>query len=453
MPFRSARLEVLLGHEAAGLSLSDIEKLVGSDVAEGVDLDFKRELYGNSDSDKRALACDVAALANTGGGLILLGVEEDDHARVASVPGVALSDGEQRRITQIIAGNVAPVPRFEVLPLPSDADPAHGVYMLAVERTVAAPHAVVVGDSLRFPRRNGATTRYLTEPEVAEAYRARLSGLAEQQARMATVWEQGMSSLDVDEHVWLGIACVPELAGAATLGKAAYREFENRLRNRTPTIVSLGVDIARTSVLSTGFVADGAREGELSRWVRVEEHSDGSVFFAFSAGWPVERRAYESSDDKAPRLLMIDDECLMVSLLSGLLAGGVHASDRAAASGSISLRAGFRGASANQPTTLGHGRFGGHRDGWSGSHPREQDPTPVDSVASVAALAAAGPALVAVASRLGDGLFRSFGVPECAQASPDGQLRRRYFHGDTRMRLEAWASKHGVELIDDVLPE
>jgi hypothetical protein len=48
--------------------------LVSNQVPEAFDLDYKAELYGGSDSAKRALAGDVAALANTAGGLLVLGI-------------------------------------------------------------------------------------------------------------------------------------------------------------------------------------------------------------------------------------------------------------------------------------------------------------------------------------------------------------------------------------------
>jgi hypothetical protein len=45
----------------------------------GVRLDFKAALYGRGDSERRALAGDAAALADTAGGVIVLGVAEDDQ--------------------------------------------------------------------------------------------------------------------------------------------------------------------------------------------------------------------------------------------------------------------------------------------------------------------------------------------------------------------------------------
>ncbi|MGH7744920.1 MAG: AlbA family DNA-binding domain-containing protein [Candidatus Dormibacteria bacterium] len=116
--FRSRRLESVFGAPLDALTSEHVKSLVTSNVQEAFDLDFKRPLYGRGDSDKRALAGDVAALANTAGGIIVLGVEEDEHARAVGTPGVALSDAEVARMRQIVASLAAPMPDFDVLTVP-----------------------------------------------------------------------------------------------------------------------------------------------------------------------------------------------------------------------------------------------------------------------------------------------------------------------------------------------
>src|SRR5262245_42391944 len=88
---RSQRLEALFGVQLGELQGAHIHSLVTSNTQESFDLEFKGEYYGRGDSDRRALAGDVAALANTAGGLILLGVVEDAQSRADDDPGVELS--------------------------------------------------------------------------------------------------------------------------------------------------------------------------------------------------------------------------------------------------------------------------------------------------------------------------------------------------------------------------
>lgn len=109
--------------------------------------------------------------------MIVLGIAEDDQARAASAPSVPLSDAEAGRIRQIVASQVSPLPTFDVLRAEDPQQPGRGFMLIAVPRSPMGPHAVLVNEALRFPRRNGTTTTYLSEPELADAYRARFAGI------------------------------------------------------------------------------------------------------------------------------------------------------------------------------------------------------------------------------------------------------------------------------------
>jgi len=150
---RSRRLESVFGAPVDVLTAAHIHALITASVQEAFDLDFKETLYGRGDSEKRALAGDVAALANTAGGVIVLGIREDDHACAEAAPGIELSDGEVGRIRQVVASLVAPMPVMDVFTVPDTsasaatqaaggAAPSRGFIIIAVPRSPNAPHAV-----------------------------------------------------------------------------------------------------------------------------------------------------------------------------------------------------------------------------------------------------------------------------------------------------------------------
>ncbi len=85
--------------------------------------------------------------------------------------------------------------------------------MIAVPRSPAAPHAVLVNEALRYPRRNGATTRYLSEPEVAAAYRERLAGARRQSTRISEVQREALERLNPEGLPWVVVTLVPDLPG------------------------------------------------------------------------------------------------------------------------------------------------------------------------------------------------------------------------------------------------
>src|SRR4051812_25939772 len=82
---RSRRLETLFGGPIdESLTFEQVTGLIPS-AGEGPDLDFKQETYVTSGNGgqkgTKDLCGDIAAMANAGGGVILLGMQEDDQAR------------------------------------------------------------------------------------------------------------------------------------------------------------------------------------------------------------------------------------------------------------------------------------------------------------------------------------------------------------------------------------
>src|SRR5258707_878959 len=84
--------------------------------------------------------------------------------------------------------------------LPGEA--SHGFIVVAVTRSALAPHAVIVNQGFRYPRRNGTTTRHLSEPEVASAYRVRFAGARRQVARIEEVEHEALQQLETSGLPW-----------------------------------------------------------------------------------------------------------------------------------------------------------------------------------------------------------------------------------------------------------
>lgn len=64
---------------------SDLNALVKNKVSEDEGLDYKLEMYGTSDSDKKEMLRDVSAMANGRGGHILIGIREEAEVAVEIV--------------------------------------------------------------------------------------------------------------------------------------------------------------------------------------------------------------------------------------------------------------------------------------------------------------------------------------------------------------------------------
>jgi predicted HTH transcriptional regulator len=61
----------------SSITESDLLDLIANQVAEGKMIDYKLTLPGNSDDEKREFLADVSSFANTVGGHLILGVDEN----------------------------------------------------------------------------------------------------------------------------------------------------------------------------------------------------------------------------------------------------------------------------------------------------------------------------------------------------------------------------------------
>ena len=441
---RSRRLEATFGALLADVRAENVHALVAGAVPEDFDLDFKIQMYGTSDAEKRDLASDVAAMANLAGGVILIGVEENEHAQAIAAPGVPMSDEVDRRILQVVSG-ISPVPSVAVRRVPVGDDPAHGFVMILVPRSLAAPHAVTVnGTSLRFPIRHGTTTRFMQAPEVATAFRQRALAQNEQPDRAAVVEREADARLA--EDVWVQVSLVPELAGDLKIDSAALRACEAEHSGNTPTVFS---PIRRQCNARAGHrrivASSDMYRGEPFTSDLMELHKDGSGSWSHSL-WNLANGRRE--DGEEPATYLFSDESLTEAGLSGAAVLAGHARDRAGASGTALLRVRLINKTP-LPLSIGHTRRHGWGEAIPGSFTLQAEPPAGEVFVDLDELASRGSALVAAVHLALNDIVQSFGVAEALQTSEAGALRWPYWNHDRRPHVRAWADRSAVEITED----
>lgn len=164
-----------LGREAAPLDPSILREAIESNLAEAADLDWKKELpHAKNDEAGDEFAKDVAAMANSGGGWIVYGVEEDGQSRAKKLSPVQWRADDARRLRAFAYGRVYPPAvgvDFDVVDVDGGV-----VVAMHVPDSVEAPHfARYRQNGLRSPRRNGADTVFMSEHEIERAYAARFA--------------------------------------------------------------------------------------------------------------------------------------------------------------------------------------------------------------------------------------------------------------------------------------
>ncbi|MFJ5833963.1 helix-turn-helix domain-containing protein [Streptomyces sp. NPDC093089] len=415
-------------------------------VTEHYDLDFKRGLYGGKDSDKKDLAGDVAAMANTAGGVIVLGVDEDDQARACAAPGVELSDGEVGRIRQIVSSLVSPLPTFDVLPVPSPEQDHHGFFLIAVPRSPNAPHAVLVNNALRFPRRNGTTTTYLAEPEVATAYRNRFTGMQSRLDEAARYEADLIQRLDTSATTFAIVTLVPDVAGGFTLDTKTLKGFKDEVIHKDPFGVQLGHTIwYRASVGSGRLVADDRMSGKgTATRLASELYESGAGSFAAI----VANREAMVPNAASASVSDVDDEYLFNALWGGLRFLAQHARDRAAAGGHATVRASIWPVSNSLQARLVQSRR--HFRDQIGDQQADRPPY-VSAVFDIDGLAEDGEPLIAASAVLANGIVQHFGQPEALQATTDGAIRIKYWHHEVQQRVRAVAQGGAITITEEIV--
>lgn len=126
----------LLTAPITSLTWQDVLDFCGLGLPESTTLDYKREIPAELDRT-------VAAMANTSGGLILIGVEEDRTSTKPILPliGLQVVRGLPERITNLCIANLAPplVPEIAVV---EEASGTCAVIVVRVPQSHQAPHAV-----------------------------------------------------------------------------------------------------------------------------------------------------------------------------------------------------------------------------------------------------------------------------------------------------------------------
>lgn len=146
----------MLDQPIDALAEPDLLRLVENSVSEGRSLDFKRELPGGRDADRKEFLADVTSFANAQGGDLIFGIDEVRGAATA-VPGVQADDSEALilRLDAMLRDGVAPRMigvRMRWVPLANGS----GVLVIRIPAGLAAPHRVTFQNSGKFYTRTGA---------------------------------------------------------------------------------------------------------------------------------------------------------------------------------------------------------------------------------------------------------------------------------------------------------
>jgi hypothetical protein len=152
------------------LAEEHLRALLG-EVAEARDLDFKRELPTHDADGKREFLKDVSSLANSGGGDLVYGIDEDNNGVAAAIVPQDFNPDEERLLwEQVLLQGVDPrIPGVRMRPVEVDGG---RILLVRVPQSWNTPHAVTFGGMFRFYSRHSTGVYQLDVAELRSAFLA-----------------------------------------------------------------------------------------------------------------------------------------------------------------------------------------------------------------------------------------------------------------------------------------
>ena len=341
-----------LGLEPGNISIDLFKQAVEHSVEETSDLDWKRVAYDSRKPrwDEEA-AKDIAAMANSGGGWIVFGIEEDGDKNAASkIVPISWSATDQQRILRAAYAKIGPpVVGLDFHEVPCDSEGGRSVVMMRVPDSADAPHFAKKGDdAFVAPRRNGPHTVYMSDREIERGFRERFQHADDQERLLQDRYERACEALRPEDGVFLAVAAVPYEPVSAQGPSSKQRVLEYVSNSRIPELYR---QANAHSWWTLGEIKKGLRQWVLrsvrSSWGKCRHclYYDATVLASYrvtlQGGLYSATRA--SDEDLRNHCLSEDIEAAVIDFLTLLRS---HAQERKAFGG-FRIRAGLVGDSGS----------------------------------------------------------------------------------------------------------
>lgn len=139
------------------ITLDDIQLLIDNSVCESKTLEYKRDLNIDNDANKKEFLADISSFANSIGGDIIIGLEEDSQDKIPiNICGISYQNEDflVRKLESFIRDSIQPIIlniQCKVLPLETDNK---GVLIIRIPQSIISPHRIEYKNSGKFYTRN-----------------------------------------------------------------------------------------------------------------------------------------------------------------------------------------------------------------------------------------------------------------------------------------------------------
>lgn len=189
-----------------------IDSALAAALAETDDLDRKSELPPTKGLSETDFPKDIAAMANSGGGVIVYGVEEAEKRATERRP-VNLTENHERSLRAVAVSAITP-PVFG-LEIYAIGQPENQVVAVVVPASVDGPHLIYRDKFFGAPIRNDADTAWMKERQIEQMYRARFDERSHSVEALGNLYVEAGRGRDTGTRAWLIAVAHPRVPFSA----------------------------------------------------------------------------------------------------------------------------------------------------------------------------------------------------------------------------------------------
>jgi hypothetical protein len=170
----------LFDKNIANLSEDDIKRLISNGVSESKTLDYKRELKIDTGDDKKEFLYDITSLANTEGGALVFGIEEQKDVKKqntgipSKIIGVKIDNKDKliQKIEDLVKNNVEPsINSLTIKFLEVDG---LDILIIGIPKSIGLPYMVTYNSTNKFYKRRNSGKYLLDVYELSNAFMSSL---------------------------------------------------------------------------------------------------------------------------------------------------------------------------------------------------------------------------------------------------------------------------------------
>lgn len=304
-------LHRVLGLPPGPLTDALLDEAVVAGATETDDLDWKSELPPMKGLPQTDFPKDVAAMANSGGGVIVFGVREVEKAATGRVDVGEFDEAHERSLRSAAITAISP-PVFGLNVYRLGTNPR--AVVVDVPASIDGPHLIYKNDYFGAPIRNDSDTVWMKERQIEAMYRARFEERRHATETVDKLYSEAATGRNSTQRAWLIAVAHPRVP-----------RFHDRLTREESKAVLAGAEALTLTFADRGnihpienvdrhnprpglrrWVAVNAAAGERAAWKEawISIHQDGSVTVAaaiggsrvrdgYRGGWEVESSAIE----------------------------------------------------------------------------------------------------------------------------------------------------------------